>query len=132
MGVRGSGRPGGGCRWRAAVRVLVRGMSGGGDIVLNGGRSGGTGALGRVEDFLAGDANGLRGFDGQPDPTAADFGDGDADITSDLDGFANFSAEHQHLAPVALGELISQSGSGRNCRFAKGYALFRGRFEKKS
>jgi hypothetical protein len=31
------------------------------------------------------------------------FGDGDADITCDLDGFANFSAEHQHLAPEKMG-----------------------------
>jgi hypothetical protein len=72
-----------------------------------------------LKDFLAGNANGLRCFDGESDAAAAHFSHGDADITSDLDGFANFTAEHQHLAPVALKDRFPGSEVAETAVYSK-------------
>lgn len=103
-------RRGGRAEWRGELVESELWLAGG-DFVLNSGRSDRPGGGGRgtgFENLLPGDANGLGCFDGKSDPTTADFGDRDSDVTSDVDGFANFSAEHQHWAPVACGSFCSR------------------------
>lgn len=76
------------------------------------------------EDFLAGDADTWWSIYGQPYTSTANLSDGDADIAGDLNGFANFTAEHQHLS--TWGEVGGRRGVG-DLRFGEFFEEFEDR-----